>query len=170
MVDNIIVGDTLSITKNYTSGYDLELIIINDVNVYTCDAVEDEGVYTFTIPATSTGLYTHGEYSYFIRATLDATVTTIERGNVTISPGLYTPTDRRSHVKIVLDNINAKLEGRSLDGEQEYSIAGRSIKKIPIPELLQLRDRYLNAYRIELQKEKLKNGESITNNILVRFN
>lgn len=50
--------------------------------------------------------------------------------------------DGRGHARKVLDAIEAVLEGRASKDQEEYAIAGRSLKRTPIEQLLVLRDRY----------------------------
>ena len=70
---------------------------------------------------------------------------TLATGQIQIAPNLATTaagTDLRSHAARTLAAIEAKLEGRSGSGIDEYEIAGRRMKYISIPDLLRLRDRY----------------------------
>ncbi len=57
--------------------------------------------------------------------------------------------DLRGHAAKVLDAINALLEGRATKDQQSYKIGERELTRIPIPELLQLRD----YYKLETQRE-----------------
>ena len=51
----------------------------------------------------------------------------------------------------MLELLEAVLEGTASKGQRSYSIAGRSVERIPIGELQTMRDSY--ARRVELECE-----------------
>ena len=74
-------------------------------------------------------------------------------------PNISTNTsiDVQSHARKVLSAIEAVIEGRASQDQMSYSIAGRSLSRMPIDDLLTLRDRY----RAEWNKEKrLQRGKA----------
>jgi len=77
--------------------------------------------------------------------------------------------DTRSHVKKTLDNLEAVLEGKASSDVKAYTIAGRSLEKMPIVELIQWRDKYRAEYRDELRREAIKSGGQGVNAFQVRF-
>ena len=98
---------------------------------------------------------------------------TIERGTIEILPNLTTfsaSDDPRSHVKKVLDALEAVIEGKATSDQLSYSIAGRSISKMSPTEILQWRDLYKAEYRNELNAENIAKGVSSSKRIGVRFN
>jgi len=58
-----------------------------------------------------------------------------------------TQQDELTHVTTVLANVQAVIEGRATSDQQAYTIAGRSLQKMPIADLLMLRDRYKSELR-----------------------
>ncbi len=54
-----------------------------------------------------------------------------------------------SHATIMVTRIEALLEGRALADVDSYEIAGRSMRKMAVPELLKWR----NFYRAEVKAE-----------------
>lgn len=65
--------------------------------------------------------------------------------------GLDTSTGpNKSHAQRMVDAIEAQLEGRASDGQKSMSINGRSLDRIPVLELLELRSKY----RMELRSEE----------------
>ena len=66
--------------------------------------------------------------------------------------------DSRSAVKIALDNIDAVLANRATKDQQEYSIAGRSLARTPIPDLIVLRAHYARLYAQEVKNKKIAQG------------
>lgn len=171
----VIAGDTLSVTLKSTpysnqSGYTLTVQLYGpsgnspapleyatggSPNYIT---VTSSQTFQLKVPANITGQYAPGTYNYSIIATDGTDYYTIESGKceVEAQAGALDVTDTRSHNKKMLDAINATLENRATSDQQSYSIAGRSLTKIPISELLQLRDYYLEKANHETSPRRMK--------------
>ena len=95
----------------------------------------------------------------------------VDSGTITVLPDFAVAgnLDNRSHVKKTLDAIEAVIEGRATSDQQQYSIQGRSLTRIPIEELLVFRDKYKREYNLEIQAESFRNGLGGKNRIVVRF-
>jgi hypothetical protein len=88
---------------------------------------------------------------------------TVDQGTVEIAADFRAAAasatlDTRSHARKVLAAIEAVIENRATLDQEEYTIAGRSLKRTPAGELLKLRLRYLNEVRNEQAAERLANG------------
>src|SRR3990167_10017627 len=73
----------------------------------------------------------------------------IDNGTLNITRDLAsvsTTYDGRSHVKKVLDAIEATIEGTATKEQTSMSIAGRTITRRTVQELLVLKDRYKAEY------------------------
>lgn len=77
--------------------------------------------------------------------------------------------DSRSHARRVLEAIEAVLEKRATKDQAAYSIAGRSLSRTPIPELLALRDRYRAEVAQEDAADRLAAGLGSRRTVRVRF-
>lgn len=77
--------------------------------------------------------------------------------------------DSRSHVKKVLDAIEAVIEGRATQDQMSYSIGNRSLARTPIPDLIVLRDKYRINYANEQKAERIALGLGHKGRILTRF-
>jgi hypothetical protein len=98
---------------------------------------------------------------------------TIERGTIEILPNLTlfsSSDDARSHVKKVLDSLEAVIEGKATADQLSYSIGGRSISKMTPTEILQWRDLYKIEYQREIDGEKIAQGIDSPKRIGIRFN
>ena len=62
------------------------------------------------------------------------------------------------------------MEGRIPNGMESYTIGGRSITKISLPDLRMLYEKYKMDVVMEEQAERLANGRRSGKNIGVRFN
>jgi hypothetical protein len=78
-------------------------------------------------------------------------------------------TARDTHASRMLTAIEAALEGRITSDMEQYSIAGRQITKIPVNELLVLRDKYKAEVQAEEDAENLKLGYKSKRIIKTRF-
>lgn len=128
--------------------------------------------YLIDLATTDTEVYTPGDY--FWQAFVEKTGyrMPVASGRLTITPDLSTiptnqPYDGRSHARICLEAIEAVLEGRSTHDQQRYVLqaVGRSVDKMPIKDVLALRDYYLG----EVQREESA-GTSKKKNVFIHFN
>lgn len=139
-------------------------------------AAADGDDFLVSVSASVTDAYVAGEYSWIAcvekgaGATLDRRI--VDRGTCKVVAGVdeyVFGLDNRSHVKKVLDAIEAVILGRATSDQQAYTIAGRSLQRTPLPDLIQLRQLYKAEYDAELAEEKANNGETTGRRYLVRF-
>jgi hypothetical protein len=134
-------------------------------------ASESGSDYIIEVGQSVSTAYTAGTYhwqAYIIR-TSDSERLTVDSGTWEIISNRDAATsDPRNHIKIVLDNIEAVLEGRSSKDQENYSIQGRSLSRTPIPDLMVLRDRYKAMYVQEKRAERIKNNLGHSGIIKVR--
>lgn len=119
-----------------------------------------------------TGTYTIGNYQWdaYITRLSDSERIRIDSGLWEVQENKATKTsDPRSHAKIVLDAIEATLEKRATKDQMSYTIAGRSLSRMDINDLMLFRDRYRAEVKKELRKERMKNGKGSGSLIKVRF-
>lgn len=105
------------------------------------------------------------------RVTDGTTVTTIDDGTTEILADLITDAaaDQRSHAKIMLDALEAVLQGKASKDVSSYSIAGRALTKLTPDELELWRDKYRAEYAAERRKERIKDGRGSGATVKVRF-
>jgi hypothetical protein len=123
-----------------------------------------EAQFTLT-GATTAGWHAH-EYRWRLLLTRksDSETVELETGSWRV---FKTTDDRRTHAEVMLTKIESLLANRADDDVSSYSIAGRSLDRIPLPELLQWRDHY--------RAEIAAGGGSVTitgpskNKVLIRF-
>ena len=139
---------------------------------FTINAVEADGVYYIEVPSTTTDDYLPHDYIWaaYITRTSDSSRTQIDNGKTLLLPNLAdTNADLRSYAKKVLDSIEAVIEGRATIDQSSFSIAGRSLSRMSIDELLELRRVHKVEYLQEVKESRLKNGYVSGNNIGVQF-
>ena len=127
----------------------------------TCS--ESGNDYIVEVASATTAAYTVGVYHWqmYITRTSDSERIMLDSGTFELVANRASSTaDPRTHAKIVLDAIEAVIEGRATKDQESYSIEGRSLSRTSISDLLLFRDRYKAEVRKEEIKEAIKNGKS----------
>lgn len=123
-----------------------------------------------SVSAANTADWLPGIYSYSVRATDGVDVFEIESGQLTVSANLANAVagyDARSHAERALEAIEAVLEKRASLDQERYRINNRELQRTPIPDLLKLRDRYMNEVR---QQKAASRGKNLFGAVRVRLN
>jgi hypothetical protein len=116
--------------------------------------------YLISVGKAVTAAYTVGTYHWQM----------LDSGTWKVVPNRDTATtDPRSHAKTMVEKIEALLEGRADADVASYSIAGRSLTKLSIDELMTWRDRYKTEYLRELRRERALNGQGSGAIVKVKF-
>jgi|TARA_Y100000289_G_scaffold66127_1_gene81610 hypothetical protein len=139
---------------------------------FTITATETTTDYIVEIASATTASYTAGEYNWyaFITRSSDSQRIAIDEGHTKIELNFAnTNADNRSHAKKVLDAIQAVLENRASQDQMSYSIAGRSLSRMTIDDLMRFRDRYRAEYNREIKLKRIKNKQDTGNTIKARF-
>lgn len=157
-------------TASYSLSYEFNLIDGATVSNFTLTASESNNEYV--IESTNTTSYAKGEYNWiaYITRSSDSARIKIGEGFTEIQDNYATTTNSvRSHAKKVLDAIEAVIENRATMDQSSMSIAGRSLSRLTVDELMTFRDRYKTEYLKEIKKARIKNNKDSGNAIKVRF-
>ena len=139
---------------------------------FTLTATEADDTYYIEAASSSTTSYTIGDYIWeaYITKSSDSNRIIVDSGRTTITENLAnTNADLRSHAKIVLDAIEAVIENRASMDQSSMSIAGRSLSRMSIDELLTFRDRYKAEYLKEIKLARIRNKQGSGNTVKVNF-
>ena len=135
-------------------------------------AIERTGYYLFQVSSATSAAFETGYYHWQLEITETSSGNRIvvERGEFQAIADLdNNGADPRTHAEIMVDKIEALLEGRADKDVSSYSIQGRSISKMSVADLLQWRD----YYRKEVVKEQRDNaialGRPTKTTMKVRF-
>ena len=177
----IVAGDTLIWKRtdlgtdyangSYTLSYKARLEGTGST-VITITASASSDDYLVNVAAGTTASYSTGVYRWqaYITRDSDSARVTVDSGTFEVAANRSASTaDPRSHVKIMLDKIESILEGRADGDVAAYSINGRSLTKLAIPDLLMWRDRYRAEYLREVRAERRDNGQGTGSTVLARF-
>ena len=157
-------------TASYSLSYEFNLVDGSTAANFTLTATESNDEYL--IETSNTTSYTAGEYNWvaYITRSSDSARIKLTEGFTEIQENYATTTSSvRSHAKKVLDAIEAVIENRATMDQSSMSIAGRSLSRLTIDELLQFRDRYKAEYLKEVKKARIKNNKDSGNTIKIRF-
>jgi len=135
-------------------------------------AIERPDYYLFQVASATSEDFLPGYYHWQLEVTQTSSGNRIvvERGEFEAIADLdNNGADPRTHAEIMLDKIEALLQGRADKDVTSYSINGRSISKMTVTDLLQWRD----YYRKEVAKERRDNaialGKPTKTTMKVRF-
>ena len=181
--DTIVIGDRLvwrrdDLANTYPIGsYALTYEFHEDSggggsHKFTITATEAENTYFVEVASSTTASYSDGDFIWnaFITRSSDSQRIRVDTGRTTIVKNLAnTNADLRSHAKKVLDAVQAVLENRASVDQASFSIAGRSLSRMSIDELLSFRDKYKAEYLQEIKKARIKNKQRSGNTIEVKF-
>jgi hypothetical protein len=168
----LTAGDSVSLLATLPShlpsaGWAASLLLVSsDVRLSLAGTPADAG-FQFVAAPEVTAAWAAGRYTWSLLASNVGLLerVTLASGQIIIDPdpaaGTYDP---RSHARRVLDAIEAYLERADLKAARTR-IADRELQRIPIPELLTLRDRY----RADVRAEEATAGLRPVARILTRF-
>jgi len=139
---------------------------------FSATVTESGTEYTFTLDNSSTASYTAGDYVWFLKVlqTSDSETLVIDSGKITVKDNYFATTgDTRSHAKVMVDKLESLLEGKADADVSSYAIAGRSLNKLTVEEMLKWRDYYKAEYQREIQEFRIGNNEGSGSIVKVRF-
>ena len=170
------VGDTVAWTKTLadfpaSAGWELTYSFVNASNQFTESSTTADGDdHAIVITAADSANLTAGDYEWQAYATKTTERYPAGSGSVTVEPNFATgAVDGRSHVKIVLDAIEAVLEGVATTSQASSSLNGRSITKYSTEELIAFRSKYKSEYASEVKAANIAAGLGHKGKVKIRF-
>ncbi|MCC8368785.1 MAG: hypothetical protein LN573_01705 [Rickettsia endosymbiont of Oxypoda opaca] len=170
------VGETVQWQKeliNYPTkdGWQLVYCCRNFAYSFEVKAEVQKDHYVIRLSSEETSKYKPAIYWWQSRIIKENEQYIVENGEFVIKPNLalLDSYDGRSHVKKVLDALEATILGKASRDQLSYSISGRSLSRLSPTELLKWRDTYKAEYARNLQEEQLSKGLSGHNLIKIRF-
>ena len=139
---------------------------------FSATVTESGTEYTFTLDDSATASYTAGDYFWVLKViqTSDSEKLVIDSGKLTVKDNYFATTgDTRSHAKVMVDKLESLLEGKADADVSSYAIAGRSLNKLTVEEMLKWRDYYKAEYQREIQEFRIGNNEGSGSIVKVRF-
>ena len=145
----IVAGDSAVWNRSIdgykaSDGWDLKYTIVSSTSAQSWTATADGDGFSVSLTKATTTAWAPDRYTlteYVDNGTDRYTLATM---TFTVAPDLAGATggiDTRTHAQKVLEIIETYLETKA-PGYRLYWLGGRKLESYPIPELLQLRDRY----------------------------
>lgn len=159
---------------DYGTGYTLtyELTLNGGAAPITLTATLSGSEYLIEVDASVTAGYTAGDYSWSALITQDSDSERVRvgTGTLTVNPDpAVSEADPRTHARKTLDAIEAVIEKRATKDQESYSIAGRSLSRMNIADLMSFKDQYRAEVKREEDAEKIAKGLGTGKNIQVRM-
>ena len=176
---SFIAGDTVKWTLSLSDylpadGWVLSYAFVMSGDQQTVSATDNgDGSHLVTITAAESVDYKVGIYRWQAYVTKGAERYKVREGRVEVKPNFATQSsgyDGRSHVKKVLEALQSMIEGKATKDQMSYTIANRSIERMPVEDLIKWKNHYERLYQNELKAENLANGGVPGNRVMVRFN
>lgn len=180
--DVINAGDSLEFTikatnyvgteLTYADGYTAYLILNNDSNSYSATSTADTTTgYLFQVASNITSGWTAGNYNSAIYIDNGANRYPVSRKFIEVKPDLFTSGayDSRSTAMQIRDALEAAILGQASSNQLSMSIAGRSISRMSLEELIVAKKKYDGFVQSEQKKQDLLEGKSPKTNIQFRW-
>lgn len=131
------------------------------------------GGWDFTITATqSAALHVNGHW-WQLTVTKAAERYTLGTGTLDVQaniPAAGSTYDGRSQTEIDLESLRAEIRARVTGGSvQEYTIGTRSLKKMPMPDLIALESKLKADLALENRRKRIAQGLDSGRSVFVRF-
>lgn len=171
----IQAGDTLELeysNANYPASTWAITGYLRGQSIADISFIADGDNHTATVTAATTALWTAGVYQYSIVAAKGAEKVTIETGYASVLSAIssiFSPASNASHVKKVLDAIEATIEGSASSDQLRVKINNRELEKMSLLDLYRFRQMYKAEYAQELRANGLATGLQSGNQVRVRL-
>lgn len=138
--------------------------LVSDVGGSGWNATASSAV---TVNFTTSGSYAVYESvtSAAIRHTLYVTTIDVKDNPETVGKEY----DPRSHIRRIRDSIRAVMEGRATKSDEAIAIAGRSLSRTPLADLVKMLNLYNRLVDEEDQAERISKGLPSGRSIVTRF-
>lgn len=180
---DIVAGDTIKwyrldltgdfpATDGWSLAYTLRLRSGTGNKIAIAAAASGDG-FLIAVAAATSAAYPAGEYELEGYVTKSTERYRVYLGTCLVRPNLAGEADgahdSRSHAERVLDAIEATIEGRASNDQLEYTVAGRSLRRMAFAELHAFRSLYRAEVAREKEAERIRRGLGSRRNIYVRM-
>lgn len=171
-----VAGDTVQWLRTLadypaSDGWVLAYVFANAAGTFTVSTTASGADHLARAESAATDSWAAGDYAWQARVSRSGDVFTVGTGRTAVLPGLAggTSLETRSQARAALDAINAYLADPGNLTAASYTIAGRSLSRRPIPELLQLKSHFAAEVAREDAAAALALGLPDRRRIYVRF-
>ena len=171
----LIAGDTarwIRALPDYlaSAGWVLTYTLINATGKITFSTSAYGDDHLINVSAATTGGWAAGSYSWRAAVALSGEVYTVDTGTIVVQPAFGVATlDNRSFARIALANIEAYLVNPANLSSAQYKIADRELSRIPMGDLLAMRDKLRMEVTQEDAAAHIARGLPDKRRVMVRF-
>jgi len=171
-------GNTIKWTKSLASyspddSWALTYALVIAGNLKEITATNNgNGSFLAAISAADSAAYPAGIYHWQAYVTKNGERYEVGHGRLEVKPNFASKTtgyDNSSHVKNVLDALEATILGKASKDQISYTINGTTVARMTSEELIKWQNHYKILYKQELQAESINNGDAPANKGQVRF-
>lgn len=171
-------GNTVKWTKSLSDylpadGWVLTYALVMAGKLIELTATDNgDGSHLISITAANSVGYTAGIYHWQAYVTKGTERYPVGSARLEIKPNFATQTtgyDNTSHVKNVLDALEATILGKASKDQMSYTINGTTVARMTPEEIIKWQNHYKILYKQELQAESIANGDAPSNKGQVRF-
>lgn len=167
------LGNEISSTEGWALSYFLRKSGAAADDVIEVEGEDgDDGGWEFIIDADIAAEIVAGTYAWAARATKTTSTITIATGQSVVTPNINEDAsfDGRSQAKQDLEAVQTAMRAIISGGAvAEYTINGRSLRKIPMEDLIKLESKLKNEVIREERADKIAQGLGDPKNLFVRF-
>lgn len=134
-------------------------------------ATKSGSAHVVEVSQTDTSGYAAGDYFWqaVIIRDADSEEVVVDSGYWELQPNLDEAVDTRSHNYITLMAIRAVIEQTATKEQASYSVAGRSLSRRNLEELMELEREYLRRWQNEKKEKRRQSGRKIGNRVLAKL-
>lgn len=168
---SLVAGDDWSWVADYSDrpapAHSITVYFANKDGAFSAVSSPSGTSHAFSVAAATSANIEPGSYQWQARATGGGSISVVESGWVKVlpNPASNQRRDPRSTTEITLEALECTLKGRATSDQLAMAINGRSISRIPIPELLKWRD----TLKAEVAAEKRGDRAGLGRQIKVRL-
>jgi hypothetical protein len=168
-------GDTIRWNRTLpdypaSAGWVLTYTLLNAASKITITSTASGNDHAVNVAAATSATWVAGDYAWRAQVALAGQVFTVGEGRMAVKPSFGASTlDTRSPARKALEAVEAYLYDPNNLTAAEYQIAGRSLKRIPLPELRDWRDRLKVDVAREDAATRTAAGLPDTRRVFVRF-
>ncbi len=172
----IVAGDLITWTRRENSnmtianGWTLAYALVK-TGIQVAITTTDNGDGTYLISEDSSA-WSVGTYKWQARLTKASEKYIVDSGTIEVLTDFAAASsgyDDRSHWRIVLDNVEAVIQGRATKDQSSYTISGRQLSRTPVGDLIVLYNKAKSQVVAEENAERIKNGLGTSTKIYTRF-
>lgn len=176
--DVFTAGDTVKWTKSFSDYLPADswvltyALVIASTRIILTATDNGDGSHLITVSAADSAGYAAGIYHWQAYATKGTERYQVGKGRLEIKPDFASQStgyDNTSHVKNVLDALEATILGKASKDQMSYTINGTTVARMTPEEIIKWQNHYKILYKQELQAESISNGDAPSNKGRVRF-